>query len=190
MHAIDIVFLVVAAILVAVGVKRGFIGEIFRLLAMVVGFVVAALFYRQVSTQLPFSISVNMKIALAFARLYIVTALVLLVVGWFVRKVVHLTMLGWVDRLCGGGIGFLKALLLAWLVALIVSVLPFERLRTSVESALVYRVFAKLPPKLYAAALEDAQKTIKKAIASETIEKIETFRDKVDSAYTETKRGP
>jgi uncharacterized membrane protein required for colicin V production len=200
-HPLDIVFLVITALLVVVGIKRGLIREAFRLLALLGGFIAAAALYRPVSARLCFlSASANVRIAVAFAALFVGTAVALLVLGWSLRKVVHLTMLGWIDRLCGGCIGLLKAMLLAWAVVPILSVLPVKRLHDGLETSFTYTALVKYPPRLYAAAVEEAEKSIREVIPPEAVETlqgarktiemlrtggqtIDTFRSRVDSAH-------
>jgi uncharacterized membrane protein required for colicin V production len=45
MHTLDIFFCIAAVFFIVVGVRRGLIGELFRLLALVFGFIVAFLYY-------------------------------------------------------------------------------------------------------------------------------------------------
>ena len=105
MHTLDIFFCIAAVFFIVIGIRRGLIGELFRLFALIAGFIVAFLYYPDLSRLLNIK---NPTIAtpLCFSILYLITALSVIGAGWLIRKVVHLTPLGWFDYLFGGAIGF------------------------------------------------------------------------------------
>ena len=148
MHVLDIIVIVLSAFLVFAGLKRGLIGEVIRLSAMVVGFFVAFLYSPTLAARPPFvmiHVQAPIRNALAFLVIYCLCAVAILVAGWFIRKIVHLTPLGWIDRLAGGLIGCFKALLIAWVICLSISSLPIRRIKNDFGSSIVYKGFSALP---------------------------------------------
>jgi uncharacterized membrane protein required for colicin V production len=186
MHLFDIIFLGLAAVLVGIGVWRGLITEAFRLLAIFLGFVVAMRAYGDVYERIGFlSLAPGVKVALSFLLLFAAVAVAVLASGWLLRKMVHLTVLGWVDRLGGAGIGFVKALLIAWAVSLMLEALPAPKLHASLERSVVYTTCSWLPTRLRLPGVAPTRASIDEFVSHEGIsslpEKLDQFRGKVDS---------
>lgn len=190
MHVVDIIFALIGAALLILGAKRGLIGEVFRLLAVVGGFAAAVFFYRPVYAALEsIEISSRVKVALSFVAVFLAGAAALLAIGWLVRKVIHLTPLGWVDRLCGAGLGLLKTLLIAWISVLSISALPLPDLHANLEHSHVFTLCRQLPLQLRVPGTDFSPRSLERAVDPRALErlrdarkKLDTFRDKVDSA--------
>ncbi len=191
MHFIDIVAAVAVAAFVGIGIKRGFIGEVFRLAAVLLGFAAALFLYGTVYRKLAFvAMPPTAKTALSFLLVYVAVALSVLAAGWLVRKIVHLTLLGWLDRLLGGLVGLAKALILVWILVLCVAVFPISRIHTSVSESFTFKVITAVPFRLKAPSLDsplpslrsivDIDKPIGKLRTAR--ERLDDFKDKVDSA--------
>ncbi|NLD99822.1 MAG: CvpA family protein [Fibrobacter sp.] len=172
MHIFDIVFLIFASIFVLIGIKRGFIGEIIRLIAMISGFFIAFFYYKDIAGLFNFlKAPSNIKNGFAFVLIYIVVVLGLIIVGWFIKKLIHLVFLGWLDRLLGAGIGFIKVVFLFW--ALCLSISSFENSsKISIPiNSIVYKTFKGLPSLLKLNSLTKTRDTLKKIYSSDKIQK-------------------
>jgi membrane protein required for colicin V production len=148
MHTLDIVIAVIGVLFIGIGLKRGLIGEVIRLLAMIGGFFIAFLYYHDLIKSTPLknlSIQLEIKNAIAFLLIYIVCALAILTIGWLVKKIIHLSLLEWLDRLLGAAIGLLKTLLIAYVVCLSISTLPVRKIQNDFNKSHVYRVYTSLP---------------------------------------------
>jgi len=146
MHTLDIIFLIISSIFIIIGIKRGLIGEVIRLSAMIFCFIVAFLYYPDLAARLSLAkIPLSIKNGISFLIIYIVTALVIIASGWGFKKIIHLTVLGWIDRVFGAAIGFLKAVLIAWAFCLSVSSFPLKRIENDFGKSLVYRLYKNLP---------------------------------------------
>jgi membrane protein required for colicin V production len=151
MHVLDIIIGIIAAVLVFNGIRRGLIGEIFRLTAMIAGCFIAFLYYQEVAALAPLrflTLHASIKNGIAFFLIYLVCLIAIIALGWIVRKAVHLTPLVWVDRLTGGVIGLFKALLIAYVACLSISSLPVKRIRSDFNRSVVYSTFTRLPQEL------------------------------------------
>lgn len=178
MHTLDIVFTVFALIFVTIGIKRGFIGEIIRLAAMIGGFLGAFLYYNDFSVLIQFiKLPSYIRNALSFTILYIAIVLSFLTLGWFIKKVVHLTLLGWLDRLLGAMLGFLKTVLLAWIVCLSIS--TFNRTEANFNKSSVYRTFKSLPATMRLTELTRTRNHLRKLIDPNYKEKVKNRVEKV-----------
>lgn len=171
MHTLDVVFSIFALIFVTIGIKRGFIGEIIRLTAMIGGFLGAFWYYNDFSVLIHFfKLPSYIRNALSFTILYIAIVLSFLALGWMIKKVVHLTLLGWLDRLLGAILGFLKTVLLAWIVCLSIS--TFNRTESNFNKSIVYRNFKRLPAAMRLTELTRTRNHLRKLIDPNYKEKI------------------
>jgi uncharacterized membrane protein required for colicin V production len=65
-----------------------------------------------------------------------------------IKKIVHLTVLGWIDRLCGGVLGFVKVFFIVWIVVITATSLPASRVRAWFEPSKCYSFFTAISPVL------------------------------------------
>lgn len=149
MQLFDIITLVALAIFALIGIKRGFIEEIFRLLAMVGGLWGASLTYPFFFHKLAFiKISAQAKTILAFVTAYLLLMIVLLALGWILKKIVRLVLLGWLDHLLGGFVGAAKASIIIIIFLLSITMLPKSTFKKSITSSKTYALFNRIPLKI------------------------------------------
>jgi membrane protein required for colicin V production len=187
MHTLDILFIVAAAFFIYTGVRRGLIGELFRLVALAAGFCVAFMFYPDLADKIHFNPR-YLSGAVAFLLLYLAAALSILGLGWLLKKAVHLTPLGWADYLFGGTIGLLKAAIIFWVVCLSLSSFPASASRLHANRSLVYKTYKQLPGTMKLADMMKLRNSLKKEVdhdvprkVKQTKQAIEQLKDKVDS---------
>jgi membrane protein required for colicin V production len=158
MHAFDIIFGLIAAIFVIVGIRRGFIDEVMRLVAVVAGFICGLLFYRQLAPKLDFlALSPNVTGVIAFLAVFFACVIAIFLVGKIIKKVVTLTMLGWLDRLCGGAVGAVKAFFFGWVFVIAVSALPGASAAPFFRDSPVFSFFVAISPTLKTQVLRGAK---------------------------------
>lgn len=170
MHTLDIIVAVLATFFMLTGIKRGFIGEIIRLTAMIGGCMVAFFYYHDLALKRPFlhlPLQTSIKNGIAFIAIYVLVALAIIAAGWLIKRVVHLTLLGWLDRLLGGVIGLLKASLFAYVICLSISSLPIRRVQTDFKSSVVFRTFTALPKGLTLRSLLQKRELIHKIVSKD-----------------------
>jgi membrane protein required for colicin V production len=193
MHFFDITVLIFLSVFVILGLKRGLVREIFRLAAVLGGFFGALVFYKKACSYADFiSIPNATRTALVFLLTYICFAVVILSVGWVVRKIVHLSMLGWADRLLGGVIGLAKAAILIWILMLCIAAVPMSPVFQVVSQSKTFTFFKSIPVRLdsippaqllkYMPSASSIKQPLEKV--KDARERIDSFREKVDSAKT------
>jgi len=192
MHTFDIIIAVIGLILVFIGIKRGLIGELIRLAAMIAGIFVAFLYYHDVAhgtfiNKIP--VQTEVKNAIAFLLIYLLCAVLIIAIGWVIKKVVHCTPLGMIDRVIGGAIGLLKTLLVAYVACLSISSLPIRRIQNDFNHSIVYRTYRILPKFLTLKSILKKRNQIRTMFnrkppkKQESIQnKLEKFKAAVDSA--------
>lgn len=124
MNWLDIVIIVVAVLLGLVGLRQGIIKTVFGIAGLIGGIVLAGRYYSGLAALLSPAGATWANIA-AYAIILIATLIVAGVIGWLVAKLVHLVLLGWLDRLVGCVLGvFIGGLLCAAILAIVVKYYP------------------------------------------------------------------
>jgi uncharacterized membrane protein required for colicin V production len=149
MHVFDIIAAAVAFLFVLIGLYRGFVEEAIRLIGIVGAFFTGLALYRTIAVHLTFlRLSGAVLSVVSFLLIFCSALLVIILLGMLLKKVIHLTVLGWVDRLCGGVLGFLKVFFLVWIAVIAVASLPFGKIRHWFEPSKTYSFFMEISPTL------------------------------------------
>lgn len=137
MNWLDIVIVVVAALFGLAGLWNGIIKAAFGIAGLVGGIALAGRYYGGLAALFSPAGATWANIA-AYAVILLATMVVAGVIGWFVSKLVHITLLGWLDRLVGFILGVAIGSLLCAAVLAIVS-----RYHTGIEGAIAQSVIAR-----------------------------------------------
>jgi membrane protein required for colicin V production len=157
MHAFDIIFGAIVFVLVFLGIRRGFIEEVMRLAAIVIGFIGALALYRQFIPKLSFlSLPTHFATIASFLIIFFCVAFGIIFIGKLFKKMIKLTMMGWLDRLCGACLGGLKAFFVGWIFVIIVSSIPIAAAHHFFKDSRTYAFFDAISPALKTQALTAA----------------------------------
>ena len=119
MNWLDIVIIVVAVLSGIWGLRQGIIKTAFGIAGLIGGIVLAGRYYGGLAALLSPSGATWANIA-AYAIILIATLVVASVIGNLVAKLVHIILLGWLDRLVGCVLGvFIGGLLCAAVLAIV-----------------------------------------------------------------------
>lgn len=108
MHWLDITLLAIITVFAAVGIWRGFISQVFSVLALVVGLAAGIMFYARLGQALmERGIVENEPMAnvIAFVALVVVFYIAVQLIGWLTAKLTGALQLGLLNRLAGGALG-------------------------------------------------------------------------------------
>jgi len=120
MNWLDIILIVILAISVFGGLRNGLIKGVLGLAGIIVGVVLAGMYYVTLAGSLTFIPHEGAAKLTAFAIIFIVVLVIAGVVGTILSKLASAIMLGWLNRLLGGVLGlviggvFCGALLATW----------------------------------------------------------------------------
>ncbi|HUI93607.1 MAG TPA: CvpA family protein [Chitinivibrionales bacterium] len=154
MHLFDIICAGLACVFVLVGIWRGFVEEIVRLVAVVAAFFAAFSLYRPAAAHLKFlHLSGAVLSVIAFLAIFTACVAAVVLLGKIIKKVVHLTVLGWMDRMCGGVLGFVKVFILIWILVIAIASLPFDKVKNWFRPSKSYAFFSGISPRLRAEGL-------------------------------------
>lgn len=137
---VNVVLLSILAVGTIAGLVKGLVRQVIELIGIVGSFVIAVLFagwlaeILQRHTSIPYSPSLVIS-ALAF---FIAGIIGFHYLAISTRKLVHLTFLGWVDRLCGGMLGLIVGMVISSVLVWTALELPVSRdVRYAVENSRV-----------------------------------------------------
>ena len=120
MHWLDIVIIVALAISTFLGLRTGIIKAVLSLAGLIVGVILAGLFYVPLSEQLPFIPQADVAKVVAFAIILIGVMVIAVVLARLLKWAASVIMLNWVNHLGGAIFGlalgaiFCSALLATW----------------------------------------------------------------------------
>jgi uncharacterized membrane protein required for colicin V production len=152
----------IAAALGYMGIRRGFIGEVFRFAAMVAGFFAAFLYYGDLQASMGWlSSNQPFRGAVAFLFIFIAVYLAVVGIGLLLKKFTQMMMLGWFDGALGLTLGLLKASLITWAACLSISSFPFQKVQDEFGTSVVYKTFNALPGSLSLSGMERMKDAIR-----------------------------
>jgi membrane protein required for colicin V production len=120
MNWLDIVIIVIAAFFGLFGLWQGAIRALFGVAGLVGGIVLAGRYYQALASILSPSGAIWSEVA-GYALILIASLVIAGVIGWLVSHLVHITMLGWLDRLIGFVLGAAVGCLLCAAILAIIS---------------------------------------------------------------------
>jgi Uncharacterized membrane protein, required for colicin V production len=100
MNWLDIIIIIIGIIFGVLGLWKGAIKAAFGIAGLIGGVALAGHYYGRLATILSSEGAAWAGIA-AYVIILVATLVVASIIGWFIAKLVHITMLGWVDRLVG-----------------------------------------------------------------------------------------
>lgn len=144
MNWLDIVIIAAAVLLGLIGLRNGIIRMAFGIAGLVGGIALAGRYYGGLAALLSPAGATWASIA-AYAIILIATLVAASVIGWFIAKLVHIAMLGWLDRLVGFILGaFIGSMLCAAVLAIVMKIHPGAG-QTISESALARLLMEGFP---------------------------------------------
>jgi membrane protein required for colicin V production len=144
MNWLDIVIIVVAVLFGIAGLRQGIIRTAFGIAGLIGGIVLAGRYYDDLAALLSSGGATWADIA-AYAIILIATLIVAGVVGSLVAKLVHLVLLGWLDRLVGFIFGLVIGGFLCAAVLAIISKYYPGTVATISQSAIAKFLMAGFP---------------------------------------------
>ena len=115
----DIIVIAVIGILTIIGLWKGMVRQLFGFAGLVAGYMLAMRFYQPCSKYLT-SFHPGTAKAISFIAIFLACILVAHIIGWVVGRFFAISGLGFLNRIGGGLLGFLKGCII---VAVIVMVL-------------------------------------------------------------------
>jgi len=117
MNLLDIFIIIVLAYCFIRGIFRGLVKEISAIIGVFAGFYTAYTYYPILSKLLSRWISnTAYQNILSFLVIFSIVFILVSVLGIIIKYILKIAFLGWVDRICGAGFGFVKGILIVSVV--------------------------------------------------------------------------
>lgn len=152
-HWADLISLIIIAWFVIQGIISGLIVSLFRLVAIVAGTILSARYsspvFEWLSRQFP-AFPEGITKAIAYALVFIAVVVVIQILANILKSLADFALLGWLDKLGGLIVGFIKAALLISLIFWGVSIFPPNSLTDTIKNESVsYHLFMNVAPSAY-----------------------------------------
>jgi len=110
MNSIDFGVIAIILLFLVRGVWVGFVRQLASLAALILGYLFAGRYYEQISPRLSSVIpSPQLCFLVTYALLFLAVFFGVLALGFVLKKVMSISLLGWFDRFMGGIFGLVKA---------------------------------------------------------------------------------
>jgi membrane protein required for colicin V production len=114
---LDFVILAILVYSIVRSAMRGFVREIYIVISVLIGSILATWFYRPVGNLFKDVVRTeNVALFLGFSLIFVGTLLVGAVITWLITRFMKLVKLQWADRLLGAAFGFIRG----WLIAAVI----------------------------------------------------------------------
>jgi membrane protein required for colicin V production len=120
MQTFDIIVIAVIGMLTIIGLWKGLVKQIFGLLGVIAGYLLAVRFYQPCSK---FFTSVHPGTAriMSFVTIFLACIIVAHLIGWGVGRLLSISELGFLNRIGGGLLGFLKGCIIVCVVVMVLT---------------------------------------------------------------------
>ncbi len=119
---LDVAILVFGMALLVRGLWTGFIKQVTSIIALLLAFVIAGKYYGACAQYIaPYITSPKVGFVLAYTFLFLVIYLFIYGLGFLMKNVMSVILLGWFDRFMGGVFGAFKAAFIVSLIFVVVS---------------------------------------------------------------------
>ncbi|WP_211231335.1 CvpA family protein [Halonatronum saccharophilum] len=133
----DIIIVVVIAIFMIKGYRRGLIRQLTAIIAIIISIYIANEQYLTLSKTLieKFEISKDLGDVIAFVLIIFTVAIIINYLGYILSKMASFMLLSSIDRFSGFIFGFIKGLLIVYIVVLVLSRLPIHFIEEIIEQS-------------------------------------------------------
>lgn len=148
MSKIDIVLIVILVIGAIAGYKKGFLSELFTLLGIILGVLAGFKLMGAAMLMLDEHYDINEKVLpyVAFAVVFLIVVVGITLLGKAFKSSLEKTVLGGIDKLCGGLLGIVKAAFMASVLIWLFTSLNIFPPASFSEDAWLYPTIARLAP--------------------------------------------
>ncbi len=135
MNTLDIIFIIILGTLCLRGIFRGMVREIASILGLVLAFFLANNFHEQLLPHVQkFIETPGYAKAAAYLAIFFGTMIVVFILSTLIKQFLKMIMLGWLDRIGGGGLGLAKGLLLCSVILIVLTTFLSPRASVLSES--------------------------------------------------------
>ncbi len=163
MNYIDIIILVIFAVFVFKSYKKGFTGEVFGILALLVSFALSIKLNPHISGYInKYMNNEKLAVIVCFAGTFIIINILIRRVGISIKNFLQMIHLGWLDSIAGAAIGGVKAILICALLLLGLRLVPFAGVGKAISKSQIAPQIEKVSGSFYSALKKGFPKELNK----------------------------
>lgn len=125
MNLLDWIFIIIIGTSSVYGLFKGLIKEVISILAAIIGLIGASRFYEKLSLLIllkNFGLNEQVSNVLSFFILFVIIFIVVILVGKLIHKFIQAIFLGWINRLGGIGLGFIRGIIISSIIIIILTI--------------------------------------------------------------------
>lgn len=146
----DVAIIIVLLGGVFIGMNQGMVRQMFSLLGLFFGAVIASQRYQDLTEYLGFIGDPNWQKVIAFALITVAILIAATMVGEIIRRVLSLMLLGCADRLAGGVLGAVESFLLVETALILMYKYPILGVVESIEESKIALQILQMAPTVLA----------------------------------------
>lgn len=120
-NILDIVLIAIVGISTLFGIWKGFIGELFSLVFLIIGLILSFLYYPEAAVIFSKYMSKQAANAVGFAAIFVFVLLVGVLVTYFTRKIFLHGPIKTIDRILGAVFGVVRGVLIAAIIVIVMA---------------------------------------------------------------------
>ena len=120
MQTFDIIVIAVISILTIIGLWKGLVKQVFGLLGVIAGYLLAVRFYQPCSKFLT-SVHPGTAKVISFVAIFLACVIVAHFIGWGIGRLLAISELGFFNRIGGGLLGFLKGCIIVCVMVMVLT---------------------------------------------------------------------
>ncbi len=114
MNFLDIVLIGIVSLFLLRGFFRGLVQEILSLIAVILAVVLASRYHPLVAPHLKLYFTSEMTVSvLSYVLIFLATIIIFWLLAKFIKSILEISLLGWIDRLAGGVFGIIEGILIS-----------------------------------------------------------------------------
>jgi len=151
MNTPDIIFSVILLLFTINGFRRGLIKEIARLTGLFLSCIIASKYHIDIIPTIE-KYFINEKVIqiLSFLILFFIAIIIINIISLSIQKFFEIIYLGWLNKLLGSLLGFIKGLIVISIIIFCMDALPNETIKKIENQSTIYNVGSSIKNKLLA----------------------------------------
>tara|TARA_B100000401_G_C52782896_1_gene709218 strand:+ start:1032 stop:1589 length:558 start_codon:yes stop_codon:yes gene_type:complete len=150
MNTPDILFSIILLIFTINGFRRGLIKEIARLAGLFISCFIASKYYIELIPLIEnYFINVKVIEIISFLIIFFISIIIINIVSLSIQKFFEIIYLGWLNKLLGSLLGFIKGLIVVSIIILCMDVLPTETIKKIEKQSSIYKVGKNIQEKIF-----------------------------------------
>tara|TARA_Y100000814_G_scaffold44672_1_gene27860 strand:- start:73 stop:630 length:558 start_codon:yes stop_codon:yes gene_type:complete len=151
MNTPDIIFSIILLLFTVNGFRKGLIKEIARLTGLFLSCIIASKYHIDIIPAIE-KYFINEKVIhiLSFLILFSIAIIIINVISLSIQKFFEIIYLGWLNKLLGSLLGFIKGLIVISIIIFCMDALPDEIIKKIEDQSTIYKVGVGIKNKLLA----------------------------------------